>query len=377
MDFPEIEFANCLENAQKAMAEIGLDALLLTTEADVRYFSGFRTLFWESPTRPWFLVVPRRGKPIAVIPEIGAALMRSTWLDDVRTWSSPAALDDGVSLLADALQPYAHVGLPMGRETSLRMPLADFQDLRERLRHHEIVDATALVRALRMVKSEREVATIREICAIASNAFAQASRLFQTGQPLSDAFRAFKIELLSRGAEDVPYLVGGARQGGYADVISPPSQTLLQAGDVLMLDTGATLRGYFCDFDRNFAFGHASSDVKSAHNILWRATEAGLATARPGATAAAVFHAMSAVIGQGCGDVGRYGHGLGMQLTEPPSLIGWDETVLQEGMVITLEPSMTLSQGRMLVHEEKIVIRDGAPELLSQRTPSELPVLIA
>ena len=74
MDFPEIEFANCLENAQKAMAEIGLDALLLTTEADVRYFSGFRTLFWESRTRPWFLFGPRRGKPFAVIPEIGAAL---------------------------------------------------------------------------------------------------------------------------------------------------------------------------------------------------------------------------------------------------------------------------------------------------------------
>ena len=58
--------------------EQGLDALLFTTEAEMRYFTGFRTLFWLSPTRPWFLVVPMTGKPIAVIPEIGAALMRTT-----------------------------------------------------------------------------------------------------------------------------------------------------------------------------------------------------------------------------------------------------------------------------------------------------------
>ncbi|MGC1488801.1 MAG: hypothetical protein WA784_13545 [Albidovulum sp.] len=48
------------------------------TEPEVRYFSGFQTLSWQSPTRPWFLFVPAAGKPIANIPEIGAALMRRT-----------------------------------------------------------------------------------------------------------------------------------------------------------------------------------------------------------------------------------------------------------------------------------------------------------
>ena len=54
------------------MAEADIAALLLTTEPELRYFSGFLTQFWQSPTRPWFMVVPRTGKPIAVIPEIGA-----------------------------------------------------------------------------------------------------------------------------------------------------------------------------------------------------------------------------------------------------------------------------------------------------------------
>jgi len=57
--------------AQRLMQQHGLDALLLTTETNVRYFTGFLTRFWESPTRPWYLIIPLKGKPIAVIPSIG------------------------------------------------------------------------------------------------------------------------------------------------------------------------------------------------------------------------------------------------------------------------------------------------------------------
>ena len=102
------------------MQDQDLDALLLTSEADVRYFSGFRTLFWQSPTRPWFLVVPKNGKPVAVIPEIGANLMASTWLDDIRTLSSPHKTDDGITLLTALLKKTDRIGLPMGRESALR-----------------------------------------------------------------------------------------------------------------------------------------------------------------------------------------------------------------------------------------------------------------
>ena len=84
---------------------------------------------------------------------------------------------------------------------------------------------------------------------------------------------------------------------------------------------------------------------------------------------------MATIIGQGASDVGRYGHGLGMQLTEPPSLIEFDDTILAPGMVITLEPSLTISPGKIMVHEENIVITDGAPHLLSERAARELPVL--
>ena len=375
MDFPVSEYESRLERAQRAMSTRGFDALLFTTEAEVRYFSGFRTLFWQSPTRPWFLIVPRAGKPVAVVPGIGEALMRQTWLDDIRCWSSPHESDDGISLLADALARYKRIGMPMGRETSLRMPLRDYDLLRERLRGAAFMDATDLVQRLRMVKSTAEIETIADICAIASRAFARGQEIFHEGQPLDVVFRTFRIELLSQGAEDVPYLVGGAGQGGYLDVISPPDSTPLRKGDVLMLDTGATLRGYFCDFDRNFAIGHALDAAKRAHETLWRATEAGLAAARPGARVCDLHRAMIEVIGSDGGGVGRAGHGLGMQLTESPSLISWDETVLVPGMVLTLEPGMDVADGRIMVHEENIVVTDDVPRLLTERTPPDLPVI--
>lgn len=374
-DFLPAEYEARADKAHRAMQAAGLSALLFTTEAEIRYFTGFRTAFWQSPTRPWFVVLPLGAAPIAIIPEIGAPLMRDTWVQDIRTWSSPHTDDDGVSLLAAALAECERIGMPMGRESSLRMPLADFRRLQDSLSGAEFVDASPLIQALRMVKSEAEIAIVARICAITSAAFANAGALFAVGQPLDEAFRAFKMELLCQGAEDIPYLVGGAGQGGYGDIISPPDATPLQPGDVLMLDTGASLQGYFSDFDRNFAFAHASDTAKQAHATLYRATDAGLAAARPGARCSDVFQAMAAVIGQGSGDIGRYGHGLGMQLTEPPSIIDFDQTILTPGMVITLEPSMTIGADKMMAHEENIVITDGLPRLLSTRAPAELPIL--
>jgi Xaa-Pro dipeptidase len=102
----------------------------------------------------------------------------------------------------------------MGRETALRMSLQDFHAVCEQLPGTEIVDATNVVQSVRMVKPEAEIVMLRTICGIACDAFDAAGRLFHIGQSLEEAFRAFKIELLQQGAEDVPYLVGGAGQGG-------------------------------------------------------------------------------------------------------------------------------------------------------------------
>ena len=362
MIFPAREYQARVARAQARMGETGLGALLVTTEPDLRYFSGFLTRFWESPTRPWFLIVPRTGAPVAVIPSIGQPLMARTWLRDIRTWRSPDYQDDGISLLIQTLKELSEgpVGLPMGGETHARMPVDDLDKLRGAV---EIVSDQGLMRALRLVKSEAEITAIGASCAIADRAFARVPEIAQAGVALDAIFRRFQMLCLEEGADWVPYLAGAADQGGYADVISPATDAPLAEGDVLMLDTGLIKAGYFCDFDRNFSVGPPAPEVAEAHATLIAATAAGFAAARPGATAADLFHAMDRICTGGAGgsDAGRLGHGLGMALTEWPSLIPDDATVLEPGMVLTLEPGVDLGGGRLMVHEENIVIRaDGA-----------------
>jgi len=380
--FSKAEFASRTARTQALMRKQDLAGLLLTTEAELRYFSGFHTLFWQSPTRPWYLFVPVHGKPVAVIPEIGAALMRGTWIDDIRTWPAPRPDDDGLSLLADLLSPLARagerIGMLKGHETMLRMPLGDFERLIACLPSLKIADATGIVQALRMVKSPAEIEKLAYVCAIASRTFAKLPEFAGAGTPIEEVFRSLRREALAQGADDVPYLVGGADNGGYSDIISPPSRRPLRQGDILMLDTGATWNGYFCDFDRNFAIGPADDLSRRAHDVLWRATEAGLKAAQPGITCCELFEAMKIVIAEmdeGSGEVGRMGHGLGMQLTEWPSLAAFDDTVIKENMVLTLEPSLCYGNGRIMVHEENIVIRADGAELLSARAAPELPVI--
>lgn len=375
IDFLEGEFFKRTEKTQSLMYEKGLDAILLCTEAEIRYYTGFRSLFWQSPTRPWYVIIPKNGKPIAIIPEIGRELMERTWLDEVITWPSPRREDDGISLLVEALKKSKTIGLLMGEEATLRMPLGDFYILESRITG-SFVDCSQLVKEVRLVKSEAEIEVIKQICNVADCAFDRADKLFHVGQPLNEAFRDFKIALLEEGAEEVPYLVGGAGQDGYSDVISPPSRQTLKTGDILMLDTGSTLKGYFCDFDRNWAIGKASDAAKLAYSKLFKSTEIALQEIRPGMTCEQVFLMINKSLGDSCSDIGRMGHGLGIQLTEYPSLMLSDQTVLVENMIITIEPSLAYGDGLMMVHEENICIRDGKPELLTKRAAEELPVLI-
>ena len=378
--FAPSEFKARVARAQDQMQQAGLSALLLTTEPELRYFTGYLTRFWESPTRPWFLIVPASGKPVAVIPSIGAALMAQTWIDDIRSWSAPDLKDDGVSLLADALTELtpegAQIGCPDGHETHVRMPLADLRRLQLAIGARQITGDRGILRTLRMVKSDAEVAKIRAACQIGARAFARVPEIASVGTPLDQVFRRFQMLCIEEGADWVPYLAGGAEQGGYTDVISPATQTPLKPGDVMMLDTGLVRDGYFCDYDRNWSVGPPSASVRAAHAQLIEASDAAFDQARPGVTASQLFHTMNAILtdgGEGT-DAGRLGHGLGMSLTEWPSLIPDDHTKLLPGMVLTLEPGIAVNE-KILVHEENILITEGAPEFLSPRIGSEIAEL--
>ena len=380
--FPVLEFEQRLIQLQREMHRSQCDCVVLTTEPNVRYYSGFFTQFWQSPTRPWYLLIPLEGKPVAVIPEIGASGMAQTWIQDIRTWPSPQPDDDGVTLLADAIkaQPvkFGQIGMTLGAESMLRMPVNNFRRFEQLLSAKQIVDVAETIHRLRMVKSVLEIEKIRYICQLASHSFEKLPGQIGTGMTERQICKQMQLDLLASGADSCGYMVAGSGEGGYDSIIMGPTDRVVEDGDVLIIDTGATWDGYFCDFDRNWGFGHITDNTRNAYDTVWRATEAGFEAARPDATTSDVWRAMNDIMVAGGSlgnEVGRLGHGLGIELTERPSNTRDDNTALKPGMVITLEPGMTFAPGRQMVHEENIVITDDGAEWLSIRAAPDIPLI--
>ena len=361
------------------MATHGFDALVVTTPPNFRYFSGFDSQFWESPTRPWFIVVPAEGEPVGVVPSIGASELSNTWIKKVHSWPAPVPEDDGVSLLAGVLSElqrrHGRIGMELGREHSLRMPVMDFYALKDKLSGIEIANGSPCLWEIRMVKTDGEVARIRHICGIVSDAYASVPDLVRIGDTEREACHKLRIDILQRGADAVPFLPGVSAPGGLSHIVCGPTDRVLQDGDVMFFDNGSTYDGYFSDFDRNYAVGQIPDETRRTQDAVWRATEAGIEAAVVGATTDNVHAAMAKILeeaGSRGNNVGRMGHGLGLQLTEPPSHMPGDGTVIKAGMVLTIEPGMAYAPGKMIVHEENLVVTPDGPQLLTKRAPREM-----
>ena len=379
--FAKEEFEQRLIRAQKIMKSYKLDGLLITSPQNIRYFTGYDSQFWESPTRPWFVVVPSSGKPIGIVPEIGESEFKKTWLDDIKSWPSPRPDDEGISLVKSTLDDlqkiYGQIGAEFGKEMAIRMPVRDLLKLKEIIKTN-IVDGSDAIWDMRMIKTNNEIERIKFICSIASDAYNSLPAKLAIGDTERAAVNKLKIDILNRGADNVPFMPGISGPGGVSQIVCGPSDRILENGDILFIDTGSTFDGYFCDFDRNFAFGSVSSDVERVNEVLWQATEAGIKAAVPGATTLDVFNAMNKIIEDGGAignNVGRLGHGLGLQLTEPPSHRPEEKTIIKENMVLTIEPGMEYEKDKMLVHEENIVIHKDGAELITKRAPREIPII--
>jgi Xaa-Pro aminopeptidase len=258
------------------------------------------------------------------------------------------------------------------------MPLGDYEYLISSLSGIEIKDANKILRKIRFVKSVAEIAKIRHICQLTSQGFIELEGLLRVGESERENCQRFKQCLLALGVDDTPYIVSGSARDGYGSIIMGPTEKIIEEGDLFIIDTGSVFDSYYCDFDRNYAFGYICDEAKKAYRVAYEATEAGFKACQAGNTTSDVFNAMNDVLQKGGAlgnTVGRLGHGLGMQLTEWPSNTASDNTVLEPGVVLTLEPGMAFLPGKEMVHEENIVITEDGPEWLSIRASEELPII--
>ena len=380
MNFPKEEYLKRLDNIHKKLENENIDAIVITSPANFRYFSGLDSNFWESPTRPWFLIISKNGKIKALVPSIGLSAIESTFIKDIEVWQSPNPKDEGTSLLKKIIKTFpknSNIGFELGMETYLRMSIKEFLKIKKDLQEYNFIDSTNIVWSLRKIKSDLEIKNIEKVCSITSKVFNNLINKISLGMSEREIATIFKKDLINNGVDYIMYLSCASGINGYNQIICNPSEKKIGDGDILIIDTGSTLNGYYCDFDRNFGFGNINQKSLDAYNKLWNATEKTLEIIKPGISCKEVYESLSKNLFSSNvkSSVGRMGHGFGLQLTEPPSIMIDDNTILEKNMILALEPSIEIENDLMLVHEENILITQNGNRLLSSRTPKELPVI--
>ena len=379
-NFPKEEYLKRLDNIHKNLENENIDAIVITSPANFRYFSGLDSNFWESPTRPWFLIISKNGKIKALVPSIGLSAIESTFIKDIEVWQSPNPKDEGTSLLKKIIKTFpknSNIGFELGTETYLRMSIKEFLKIKKDLQEYNFIDSTNIVWSLRKIKSDLEIKNIEKICSITSKVFDNLINKISLGMSEREIATIFKKDLINNGVDYIMYLSCASGINGYNQIICNPSEKKIGDGDILIIDTGSTLNGYFCDFDRNFGFGNISQKSLDSYNKLWDATEKTLEIIKPGISCNEIYDSLSNNLfsNNPKSTVGRMGHGFGLQLTEPPSIMNDDKTILEKNMILALEPSIEIENGKMLVHEENVLITENGYRLLTSRTPKQLPIV--
>ena len=148
----------------------------------------------------------------------------------------------------------------------------------------------------------------------------------------------------------------------------------VQAGEMVWVDMGANVLGYWADFCRAAVLGPPTAHQRRIQTHIREITQMGIETVRPGITVADVARVCAREMGRRGLPFNtwgvRYGHGLGLQTTEPPHVAEYDDTVIEPGMTLTIEPGTCTAEGRFQIEENLTVTASGA-RCLSQ-SPRDL-----
>ena len=372
--FTNAEYEARQQRARALMAESGLPALLVTDPGNLFYFTGYPNYADMSYPRPATFILPLDGDGVLIVHDFYFPL---PWSGDLRTYEKVGALP--VALVQAALEEKGcaagRIGAELGHEQQLGMSYHDFMGLQAALPGADLVDAAHVLWRLRMVKTEAEVANIAEACRIHDRVFARCFadvRVGMTTREIDGLFQRAGTE--AGGGPNGAIVCVGPFVPAQAAGSSAPDRALAP-GELLWVDYSVGLHGYRTDYCRAVVAGGPSDRQRELWGKVQEVLLVGEAAARPGVTAAEVCRAQLAAaeglaLDMSTWTARRYGHGSGIHLTEPPYLALDDETVLEPGMLIHVEPGCVGEDG-IYVREEMVVITDDGCQALSQ-APWEL-----
>ncbi|MGE0002567.1 MAG: M24 family metallopeptidase [Fimbriimonadaceae bacterium] len=342
-----------LKRLQAALAECECQAILLTDMDNVRWASGFTGSFgqaWVTQTASVFVTDSRYT--------IQAAEQVRGF--EQHTFGAPKNLQDTMA------EVVGNLGLKSVMfETSLGY--ATWSDWREKFPSLELVPAGDLMKPLRMVKTEDEIAKIQEACRLADACMEHAKRMLQPGVTEYDVGLDIEFFFRRNGAEIgfSPIVASGPNS---ARPHATPGERKFQEGDFVTLDLGGRLDGYCSDITRTFVIGKATDRHREVYEAVLAAEQAAISAIRPGMTGKEVDAVSRDLLASK--DLAQYfghglGHGLGLQVHDPGGLSTRSTDAIEVGQVWTIEPGVYIEGFGGVRIEDDVVVTDGNARVLT------------
>ena len=341
----------------------GLDAILLTSEANCYYATGFMGEGIALVTRrgSWYFTDSRYTE--AADKAIGdAAVIREVSRE--RPFSA---------LINEALA--ASGAEKVGFEDQ-RMTVAEHAVYSEKL-HCTLTPASALMTELRGSKDEEELSCMTAAQRIAEGALEQILKEIRPGMTEKEIAARLNYLMVSAGAEKTSFdtIVASGPNGSMPHAV--PGMRKVREGDFITMDFGCVYKGYCSDMTRTVALGRPSDEMRNVYDIVLQAQLAGIAAARAGVTGAAIDGAARKVIqdaGYGSCFGHSFGHSLGIDIHEAPNAAPGNDKPMPDGAVVSAEPGIYLPGKFGVRIEDVMILRPDGAQVIT-KAPKALLVL--
>lgn len=329
-----------LARARDLMRRNGIGAVLVESGPSLDYYTGIQ---WWRSERLTGVVIPAEGEPIVVTPFFERPSIEEMLAvpAEIRTWEED---EEPLKLVADFLKERKVARQPIAFEETNRFFLED--RLRRQLPSASIINANAVVRAQRMIKSTAELALMQSAADVMLAALRYAGERTREGMAPADidAMIAAAHKVMGSQYDGGLLLIGEA--SAYPHGSHKPH--VVRRGEIVLMDCTSSVHGYQADITRTFVFGEPTAEQRKVWDQVHRGQQIAMAAAKIGAPAGSVDDAVRSTYeswGYGPryklpGTSHRTGHGIGMEVHEPVNLVHGETTSLAPGMCFSNEPGI-------------------------------------